>query len=59
MSYCYAIIIIIRDQKKEKATHEMISKKISNQISENAKRRAEVFEKESGMVLICVIFLSN
>ncbi|KAG6495383.1 hypothetical protein ZIOFF_043186 [Zingiber officinale] len=45
----YAIIIIFRDQKKEKATHELISKKISNQISENAKRRAEVFEKESGM----------
>ncbi|KAG6499372.1 hypothetical protein ZIOFF_039138 [Zingiber officinale] len=41
--------IPIEDQKKEKATHELISKKISNQISENAKRRAEVFEKESGM----------
>ncbi|XP_074559308.1 structural maintenance of chromosomes protein 5 isoform X2 [Curcuma longa] len=39
----------VEDQKKEKATHELISKKISNQISENAKRRAEVLEKESGM----------
>ncbi|THU71336.1 hypothetical protein C4D60_Mb04t00330 [Musa balbisiana] len=41
----------IEEWKKEKAMHESTSKKICNQVTDNAKKRMEVFERESEMVV--------
>ncbi|URD96330.1 RecF/RecN/SMC N terminal domain, partial [Musa troglodytarum] len=41
----------IEEWKKEKAMHESTSKKICNQVTDNAKKCMEVFERESEMVV--------